>query len=85
MVPDYYDMASSSRSSEEELGALRQVAVDVPRTAPGVPFFHEPRLQKSLERILYIWGIRWLHLRRNLGTSRLPYYPSEWSLQAGRI
>ncbi|GAB4813408.1 hypothetical protein N2152v2_000454 [Parachlorella kessleri] len=58
MVPDYYDIASSSRSSEEELGALRQVAVDVPRTAPGVPFFHQSRLQKSLERILYIWGIR---------------------------
>ena len=36
-----------------------QVAVDVPRTAPGVPFFHQPRLQKSLERILYIWGIRY--------------------------
>ena len=35
-----------------------QVAVDVPRTAPGVPFFHTPKLQKSLERILYIWGIR---------------------------
>lgn len=35
-----------------------QVAVDVPRTAPGVPFFHQPQVQKSLERILYIWGIR---------------------------
>ncbi len=37
---------------------LAQVAVDVPRTAPGVPFFHQPQVQKSLERILYIWGIR---------------------------
>lgn len=36
-----------------------QVAVDVPRTAPGVPFFHLSQVQKSLERILYIWGIRW--------------------------
>ena len=36
----------------------RQVAVDVPRTAPGVEFFHQPQIQKSLERILYIWGIR---------------------------
>ncbi len=39
-----------------------QVAVDVPRTAPGVAFFHQPRIQKSLERILYIWGLRWGHL-----------------------
>ena len=37
-----------------------QVSVDVPRTAPNVPFFHEPVIQKSLERMLYIWGIRWV-------------------------
>lgn len=35
-----------------------QVIVDVPRTAPNVPFFHEKPIQKSLERLLYIWGIR---------------------------
>ena len=35
-----------------------QVAVDVPRTAPDVPFFAQPAIQKSLERILYLWGIR---------------------------
>ncbi|KAL4419572.1 hypothetical protein ABPG77_003598 [Micractinium sp. CCAP 211/92] len=59
MVPDYYDMAASGVDQMgEELGALRQVAVDVPRTAPGVAFFHQPQIQKSLERILYIWGIR---------------------------
>lgn len=55
MVPEYYDV--TNRTSEEA-GALRQVAVDVPRTAPGVAFFHLPRVQKLLERILYIWGIR---------------------------
>ena len=48
---------SGLRATEEE-SALRQVAVDVPRTAPGVPFFHLPRMQKVLERILYIWGVR---------------------------
>ena len=36
----------------------RQVIVDVPRTAPGIPFFAQKQLQKSLERILYLWGIR---------------------------
>lgn len=39
-----------------------QVSVDVPRTAPNVPFFHEVLVQKSLERLLYIWGIRWVTL-----------------------
>lgn len=57
MVPAFYDIENSQRS-EEELGALRQVSVDVPRTAPGVPFFQHPVVQKCLERILYIWGIR---------------------------
>ena len=30
----------------------------MPRTAPDVPFFAQPAVQKSLERILYLWGIR---------------------------
>lgn len=57
MVPEFYDIENSQRT-EEEIGALRQVSVDVPRTAPNVPFFHEAVIQKSLERLLYIWGIR---------------------------
>jgi len=59
MVPEFYEIANSERS-EDEIGALRQVSVDVPRTAPTVPFFQEPVVQKSLERMLYIWGIRWV-------------------------
>ena len=61
MVPEYYDIANNDRS-EEDVGALRQVAVDVPRTAPGVAFFHEAPVQKCLERILYIWGIRYIYI-----------------------
>jgi len=68
LLPEYYDSAalaagmssstlSTLRATDEE-SALRQVAVDVPRTAPGVLFFHQPRMHKSLERILYIWGVR---------------------------
>lgn len=34
-----YDMDLSLRS-EEEQGLLKQIQLDVPRTAPGVPFFH---------------------------------------------
>ncbi|EIE19077.1 RabGAP/TBC protein [Coccomyxa subellipsoidea C-169] len=57
MVPEYYDIEAAERSEDDNC-ALRQVIVDVPRTAPGVPFFSQPRLQKSLERILFLWGIR---------------------------
>ena len=32
-----------------------QIAVDCPRTVPDVSFFQQPEVQKSLERILYIW------------------------------
>lgn len=48
------------------LFSVLQVSVDVPRTAPNVPFFHEPIIQKSLERLLYIWGIRWAQAQRLL-------------------
>lgn len=37
-----------------------QVRVDAPRTAPGVACFHQAAMQKCLERILYLWGIRWV-------------------------
>ena len=43
-------------SDQGPLGA--QVVVDVPRTAPEVAVFHQQPMQKSLERILFIWGIR---------------------------
>lgn len=55
------DIAAARGTCQAETSAptrTRQVSVDVPRTAPNVPFFHEPPLQKSLERMLYIWGIR---------------------------
>ncbi|KAK9800801.1 hypothetical protein WJX73_006841 [Symbiochloris irregularis] len=55
MVPQWYDIAGSS---DDDAGALRQVRVDAPRTAPGVACFHQPAMQKSLERILYLWGCR---------------------------
>jgi TBC1 domain family member 2 len=42
----------------QPLRPTAQVVVDVPRTAPEVAFFHQAPVQKSLERILYIWGVR---------------------------
>lgn len=43
-------------NAEENI--LKQIGLDVPRTSPGVPFFHRPELQRSLTRILYIRAIR---------------------------
>eukprot|EP00854_Cymbomonas_tetramitiformis_P006037 gene6037-7255_t len=43
-------------NAEEHI--LKQIGLDVPRTSPGVPFFHRPELQRSLTRILYIRAIR---------------------------
>ena len=40
--------------SEEELGILRQIAIDAPRTEPTVKLFAKSALQRSLIRILYI-------------------------------
>ena len=42
----------------EEAAALRQVQVDAPRTAPGVPLFARPDVQSALIRLLYLWGVR---------------------------
>lgn len=44
--------------SEEELAVLRQIAVDVPRTAPGVALMREPCVQQALERVLFIRATR---------------------------
>eukprot|EP00898_Chlorokybus_atmophyticus_P008031 jgi/Chlat1/8229/Chrsp77S00619 len=56
-LPRWYDIADAQRS-DDELGTLRQIYVDVPRTAPAVPFFQSAPVQRSLQRILYIWAIR---------------------------
>lgn len=56
-VREHFNISPGERG-EDDAGALRQVSVDVPRTAPGVAFFHQEPVQRSLERILYIWGIR---------------------------
>lgn len=56
-VAQYYDIPDFERT-DEEINMLRQIAVDCPRTVPDVSFFQQAQVQKSLERILYIWAIR---------------------------
>lgn len=43
---------------EEDGGALKQIRVDAPRTAPDVAFFRREDVKASVERVLYIWAVR---------------------------
>jgi len=78
-VREHFEISPGERG-EDDAGALRQVSVDVPRTAPGVAFFHQEPVQRSLERILYIWGIRWVDpagIGQELTPESLPSCPSK--------
>ena len=57
MLPTHYDIDNTERSAEE-LGTLRQVSIDAPRTAPEVALFQTSAVQRCLRRLLYIWGVR---------------------------
>lgn len=56
-IPMYFDVADNERTVQEG-ETLRQILVDLPRTNPGIPYFHQPAMQKAMERILYIWATR---------------------------
>jgi len=47
-----------SRGSPADQALLRQVLVDVPRTAPDIALFRCDWVQRSLERVLYVWALR---------------------------
>jgi hypothetical protein len=57
MRSHWYDVEDDVRTVQEQ-ETLRQVLVDVPRTAPDVPLFRNERIKQSLTRILYIWAMR---------------------------
>jgi len=56
-IQQHYDIPDDSRTNSEQ-ETLRQVLVDVPRTAPEVPLFHNDRIRRILSRLLYIWAMR---------------------------
>ena len=56
-MAQHYDIDDNSRTVQEQ-EVLRQVLVDVPRTAPEVPLFRDERIKKCLGRLLYIWAMR---------------------------
>lgn len=56
-IHQHYDIDDDTRTYQEQ-ETLRQVLVDVPRTAPDVPLFRNERIRRSLARLLYIWAMR---------------------------
>jgi len=56
-IAQHYDIDDHSRTMQEQ-ETLRQVLVDVPRTAPDVPLFRNDLIRQSLARLLYIWAMR---------------------------
>lgn len=56
-IPVYFDITDNERTQQEG-ETLRQILVDLPRTCPDTPFFHQQIVQKAMERILFIWSIR---------------------------
>jgi Rab-GTPase-TBC domain len=56
-VAQHYGIDDNSRTMQQQ-EVLRQVLVDVPRTAPSVKLFRDERIKTLLTRILYIWAMR---------------------------
>ena len=56
-VPQYFDVPNAERTDGHR-AMLHQILIDVPRTAPSVKIFRQEKVQRALERILYIWALR---------------------------
>lgn len=56
-IAQHFDIDDDTRTMQEQ-ETLRQVLVDVPRTAPGVKLFREEKIRRALARLLYIWAQR---------------------------
>jgi hypothetical protein len=56
-IAQHYDINDDLRTLQEQ-ETLRQVLVDVPRTAPEIPLFRNEKIRRSLARLLFIWAMR---------------------------
>ena len=56
-MPQYFDVSDDERSQYQR-DTLHQILMDVPRTAPAAQLFRHAKVQRALERILYIWALR---------------------------
>jgi hypothetical protein len=56
-ILQHYDIDDDVRTLQEQ-ETLRQVLVDVPRTAPEIGLFRNDRIRKALSRLLFVWAMR---------------------------
>lgn len=56
-IAQHFDINDDTRTASEQ-ETLRQVLVDVPRTAPDIGLFRNERIRRILARLLYIWAMR---------------------------
>lgn len=56
-LENYYYIDDEFRTSQDH-AILKQVLMDVPRTAPNIQVFSNERVLSSIERILFLWAIR---------------------------
>jgi hypothetical protein len=56
-IQQHYYIDDNSRTVQEQ-ETLRQVLVDVPRTAPEIQLFRNEKIKRALSRLLYIWAMR---------------------------
>ena len=54
----YLPLAAAPPTASLDTETLNQIQQDVPRTSPAYPFFKRPSIQKSLERVLFIFAVR---------------------------
>ncbi|KAG5176307.1 rab-GTPase-TBC domain-containing protein [Tribonema minus] len=58
-VAAHFAAAADAARSAQEQALLRQILVDIPRTAPDAPLFAEvAAVQRSMTRALYVWAQR---------------------------
>lgn len=57
ILPSYFNVPAEERTMQEQ-EMLRQILVDLPRTQPDMPLFHQEETQRCMERVLYLWAVR---------------------------
>ncbi|KPA83156.1 putative GTPase activating protein [Leptomonas pyrrhocoris] len=53
-----HQLSASTMLGSKELQTLKQIRKDIPRMSGGRSYLRHPRVQGSIERILFIWSLR---------------------------
>jgi len=81
---------AADHRTQQEQETLRQVLVDVPRTAPDVALFRNEGVRRALERLLHVWAVRhpassYVQGINDLATPLLAVFLSEYCDEDGVV